>query len=45
VISAAQRQRAQLTNPPMDVDRYLEVLLRRGLAQTIKALSTYRRIL
>ncbi|MFT4100492.1 MAG: PIN domain-containing protein [Burkholderiaceae bacterium] len=45
VISAAQKQRAQLRNPPMDVDRYLDALLRQGLAQTVRTLSTYRSIL
>ena len=45
VVSAAQRQRAQLKNPTMDVTRYLDVLLRQGLVQTVKALSTYQAIL
>ncbi|KRC77801.1 toxin-antitoxin system, toxin component, PIN family protein [Achromobacter sp. Root83] len=45
VVSAAQRQRAQLKNPAMDVDRYLDALLRQGLVQTVKALTTYRAIL
>ena len=45
VIAAAQRQRAQLKNPPLDVDRYLAVLLRQGLVQTVKALGNYRAIL
>ncbi|QVQ27863.1 PIN domain-containing protein [Achromobacter deleyi] len=45
VVSAAQRQRAQLKNPTMDVNRYLDVLLRQGLVQTVKALSTYQAIL
>ena len=45
VVAAAQRQRAQLRNPPLDVDRYLEALLRQGLVQTVKALGTYRAIL
>ena len=30
VVAAAQRQRAQLKNPPLDVDHYLDVLLRQG---------------
>jgi hypothetical protein len=42
VVAAAQRQRAQLKNPPADVDQYLDMLLRQGLVQTTKALSTYR---
>ncbi|UUE99441.1 PIN domain-containing protein [Xanthomonas hortorum pv. pelargonii] len=45
VVSAAQRQRAQLTNPGMEVERYLEVLLRQGLVQTVKALTIYRTVL
>jgi len=45
VVAAAQRQRAQLKNPPMDVDRYLEILFRQGLVQTTKVLATYRSIL
>jgi hypothetical protein len=45
VIAAAQKQRTQLKNPSLDVDRYLEVLLRQGLVQTAKALSSYRAIL
>ncbi|MCM8566474.1 PIN domain-containing protein [Thauera linaloolentis] len=45
VVAAAQKQRAQLKHPPLDVDRYLDVLLRQGLVQTVKALSTYRAIL
>ncbi|WP_418647574.1 PIN domain-containing protein [Thauera butanivorans] len=45
VVAAAQKQRAQLKHPPLDVDHYLDVLLRQGLVQTVKALSTYRAIL
>jgi hypothetical protein len=45
VVAAAQKQRAQLKSPPLDVDSYLHVLLRQGLVQTVKALSTYRAIL
>lgn len=48
VVAAARRQRAHLRNPPMNTDRYLEVLLRQGLVQTVqtvKALGTYRAIL
>ncbi|WP_283603748.1 hypothetical protein [Serratia proteamaculans] len=39
VVAAAQSQRAQLKNPPIDVDRYLEILFQQGLIQTTKALS------
>jgi hypothetical protein len=45
VVAAAQRQRVQLKNPPLDVDHYLDVLLRQGLVQTAKALAIYRAIL
>ena len=45
VVAAARRQRAQLKNPPINVDRYLEILFRQGLVQTTKALATYRAIL
>lgn len=45
VISAAQRQRYQLKNPPIDVDHYLDILLRQGLVQTTKVLANYRSIL
>ena len=45
VVAAAQRQRADLLNPPMDVDRYLEVLFRQGLVKTAGALAKYRAIL
>jgi hypothetical protein len=45
VVTAAQRQRAQLKNPPLDVDRYLDMLLHQGLVQTARALTTYRAIL
>lgn len=41
VVAAARRQRAQLRNPPMDVERYQDVLLRQGLVQT----GTYQAIL
>ena len=45
VIAAAQRQRRQLKNPTIDVDRFLDNLLRQGLVQTVKLLATYRAIL
>lgn len=45
VASAAQRQRRQLKNPPIDVDYYLDILLRQGLVQTSKSLATYRLVL
>ena len=45
VVAAARRPRAQLKNPPIDVDRYIEVLLRQGLVQTAKSLTIYQAIL
>jgi hypothetical protein len=45
VVEAAKRQRADLKNPPMDVDRYLNNLLRQGLTQTVKNLAGYRSVL
>lgn len=45
VVAAAQRQRAQLKSPPLDVNHYLDVLLRQGLVQTCKSLAVYRAIL
>lgn len=45
VVSSAQRQRAQLKNPPIDSDRYLDILRRQGLVQTTKLLAGYRMIL
>ncbi|HEY9197885.1 MAG TPA: PIN domain-containing protein, partial [Gammaproteobacteria bacterium] len=45
VVAAAQRQRAQLKNPPMDADHYIDVLLRQGLVQTAKSLTIYQVIL
>lgn len=45
VVVAAQKQRANLLNPRMDVDRYLEMLLRQGLVQSVKLLTGYRALL
>ena len=45
VVQAAQRQRLQLRHPPMEVDRYLDMLLRQGLVQTVKGLAGYRGML
>lgn len=42
VVAAAHRQRAQLKNPALEVDRYLEVLLRQGLIQVAKLLASHR---
>lgn len=45
VVTAAQRQRAQLQNPALDPDRYLDTLLRQGLVQVSKTLAHYKSIL
>jgi hypothetical protein len=45
VIVAAQRQRQHLKSPPMDVDRFLDVLLRQGLTRTVKGLAAFRSVL
>jgi predicted nucleic acid-binding protein len=45
VIQAAQRQRKQLRHPPMEIDRYLDVLLKQGLVQTCRALAPFKSIL
>ncbi|VVP42052.1 hypothetical protein PS862_04933 [Pseudomonas fluorescens] len=45
VIAAAQRQRKQLKMPPIDVNTYLDLLLRQGLVQSSKALTLYSAIL
>lgn len=45
VVDVARRQRAQLVNPKLDVDRFLDVLLKQGLVQTVKGLTAYRAVL
>jgi predicted nucleic acid-binding protein len=45
VITAAIRQRENLVNPRLDVDRYLEVLFKQGLVQTVEILAKYKSIL
>ena len=45
VVTAAQRQRAQLKHPPVSVTQFLDTLQRQGLVQTVRALSTYQAIL
>ncbi len=45
VIAAAQRQRQQLKMPPMDVETYLDLLLRQGLIKSVNALIPYQSIL
>lgn len=45
VVAAARQARADLKNPLIDIDRYLDPLLRQGLVQTSKSLNQYRSIL
>jgi len=45
VVAAAQRQRQQLKHPIVDVEQYLDVLLRQGLTQTVKGLAAFRGVL
>lgn len=45
VVAAAQRQRAQLRNPPLNVARYLDVLRKQGLVQTVKSLTGFQAVL
>jgi len=42
VISALQRQRAQLVQPAFEIDRYLDILRKQGLNKTVDALVIYR---
>jgi hypothetical protein len=45
VVAAAQRQRQQLKMPPMNVETYLDLLIRQGLIKSVKALTLYQSIL
>lgn len=45
VVAAAQKQRSTLRNPPIDADRYLEILLKQGLTRTVKDLAGFRSVL
>lgn len=45
VVAAAQSQRRQLKTPTVEVDKYLGLLQRQGLVESVKALSIYRAIL
>lgn len=42
VLGAAARHRASLKNPPVDVDTFLDALLRQGLPQTVEILRDYK---
>lgn len=42
VVEAARKQRQQLKNPALDAERYLDVLLKQGLTQTVKSLTPFR---
>lgn len=45
VVEAAKKQRANLRNPELSVERYFDNLLRQGLIQTVKNLSGFRSVL
>lgn len=45
VVEAARRQRAQLKQPAIDVDRFLEILMKQGLVQTVRTLRRYDTVL
>lgn len=45
VMTAARNQRRQLTQPPVDVDRYLEILARQGLAASVRRIGACRSLL
>lgn len=45
VVAAAQKQRQTLKNPPIDTDRYLEILQKQGLIRTVKNLASFRPVL
>jgi ABC-type metal ion transport system substrate-binding protein len=44
-VAAAQKQRHTLKNPPIDADRYLEILQKQGLIRTVKNLAGFRTVL
>lgn len=45
VVNAAQKQRSNLANPTLEVDRFLDILRKQGLVQTVRALMAYHTIL
>lgn len=44
VVAAARKQRHALKHPPIEADRYLEILLKQGLIRTVKNLSGFRTV-
>lgn len=45
VVKAAQKQRSNLNNPALEVDRFLDILRKQGLVQTMKSLMAFHTIL
>lgn len=45
VVAAAQKQRHTLKNPPIDAERYLEILQQQGLVRTVRNLAGFRTVL
>lgn len=45
VVTAARQQRSSLRTPPIDAERYLEILQRQGLPKAVKHLSGFRTVL
>ena len=45
MVAAAQKQRRTLKNPPIDADRYLEILLKQGLTRVVRDLAGFRTVL
>lgn len=45
VLAAARKQRARLKAPPLDVNRFLDNLMRLGLKRTVTALSPFKAVL
>lgn len=42
VLEAVRKQRASLKNPVIDVDSFLDILLKQGLPQTVEVLRDYK---
>jgi len=45
LVEAAQKQRASLKPPGIATDDYLDMLLKQGLTQAVKALNGYRSVI